>query len=93
MENFPFSYAYAYAYAYAYVAGFTLTILMLMSMLMFMLMSQCEPALSVQNHSRCCFHVDYVQCDSCLEIIYDMLKWPCEKNLGLKRCGVANSLS
>ena len=49
--------------------------------------------LSVQNHSRSCFHVDFVQCDSCLEIIYDMLKWPCEKNLGLKRCCVANSLS
>ena len=49
--------------------------------------------LSVQNHSRSCFHVDFVQCDSRLENIYDILKWPCEKNLGLKRCGVANSLS
>ena len=50
--------------------------------------------LSVQKHSRSCFHVDFVQCDSCLEIVYDILKWPCErKNLGLKRCCVANSLS
>ena len=45
--------------------------------------------LSVQNHSRSCFHVDFVQCDSCLEIIYDMLNWPCEKKLrfeALRRC-------